>query len=54
VACSTNSARDRELDEEIENHLQLHFEDNLRLGMSWVIQTQNWMAIQLSEATHAK
>jgi predicted permease len=26
--------KDRELDEEIESHLQLHIEDNLRLGMS--------------------
>src|SRR5712664_3603320 len=27
-------SKDRELDEEIESHLQLHIEDNLRLGMS--------------------
>jgi macrolide transport system ATP-binding/permease protein len=26
--------RDRELDEEIESHLQLHIEDNLRLGLT--------------------
>src|SRR6266511_1395348 len=26
--------KDRELDEEIESHLQLHIEDNLRLGMT--------------------
>src|SRR5260370_11180937 len=26
--------RDRELDAEIESHLQLHIEDNLRLGMT--------------------
>src|SRR6266508_4464294 len=26
--------KDRELDEEIESHLQLHVEDNLRLGMT--------------------
>jgi macrolide transport system ATP-binding/permease protein len=26
--------KDRELDDEIESHLQLHIEDNLRLGMS--------------------
>ena len=26
--------KDRELDEEIEGHLQLHIEDNLRLGMT--------------------
>src|SRR5689334_10841782 len=26
--------KDRELDEEIESHLQLHFEDNLRSGMT--------------------
>src|SRR2546422_213729 len=27
-------SKDRELDEEIESHLQLHIEDNLRLGMT--------------------
>src|SRR5437773_9920024 len=26
--------KDRELDEEIESHLQMHIEDNLRLGMT--------------------
>jgi hypothetical protein len=26
--------KDRELDDEIESHLQLHIEDNLRLGMT--------------------
>src|SRR5436190_21700756 len=26
--------KDRELDDEIESHLQLHIEDNLRLGLS--------------------
>src|SRR5688572_6980146 len=26
--------KDRELDDEIESHLQMHIEDNLRLGMS--------------------
>src|SRR5437773_4441746 len=26
--------KDRDLDEEIESHLQLHIEDNLRLGMT--------------------
>jgi macrolide transport system ATP-binding/permease protein len=26
--------KDRELEEEIESHLQMHIEDNLRLGMS--------------------
>ena len=26
--------KDRELDKEIEGHLQLHIEDNLRLGMT--------------------
>src|SRR5687767_13133207 len=26
--------KDRELDQEIESHLQLHIEDNLRLGMT--------------------
>ena len=26
--------KDRELDEEIESHLQLHIEDNVRLGMT--------------------
>jgi macrolide transport system ATP-binding/permease protein len=26
--------RDRELSEEIESHLQLHIEDNLRVGMN--------------------
>ena len=26
--------KDRELEEEIESHLQMHIEDNLRLGMT--------------------
>ena len=26
--------KDRELEEEIESHMQMHIEDNLRLGMS--------------------
>lgn len=29
-----NQRKDRELDEEIEGHLQMHIEDNLRLGMT--------------------
>jgi hypothetical protein len=34
VGLFNKQRKDRELDEEIESHLQLHIEDNLRLGMT--------------------
>src|SRR5213593_1711431 len=34
VGLHNKRRKDRELDDEIESHLQLHIEDNLRLGMT--------------------